>query len=129
MGMEINKLRGLDTVRVDKEFLLEKLQTNLRSHKTLYEEAMKGWHLKVIGTLKEEFKKAKADKEYQPRCFVVKPDNHVKEYDRTISLLTSSLDGEFVLTSSEFSRYVLDEWEWKDGFMTTVSGCLDYKVE
>ena len=57
---------------------------------------------------------------------VVKPDNHVKEYDGTISLLKASLDEEFVLTNSEFSQYVRDEWGWKNTFMTTVSGCLNY---
>lgn len=124
--MEISKLRGLNTVRVSKDFLLEKLEINRESHKTIYEEAMEGWHLQIVDTLKGEFKKVKADKEYQPSCFVAKPDNHVKEYDGTIALLKASLDEEFVLTSSEFAQYVRDEWAWKGTFMTTVSGCLNY---
>jgi hypothetical protein len=125
----MDTLRGLSTVRVSKDFLLEKLETNRKEHKAIYEKAMQGWHLQIIDTLKKELKKVKIDKEYQPKCFVVKPGNHVKEYDRTIDLLKASLDEEFVLTSSEFSQYVRDEWGWKDVFMTTVSGCLDYKVD
>lgn len=125
--MESKQLRGLSTVRVSKDFLLEKVETNRKAHKAIYEEAMQGWHLQVIDILKKELKKVKTDKEYQPKCFVAKPDNHVKDYDRTIDLLKASLDKEFVLTSSEFSQYILDEWGWKDVFMTTVSGCLGYK--
>ena len=124
--MEESGLRGLDVVRVSKEFLLGKLEVNLKSHEALYIEAMEGWHLQVIGTLKSELKKAKANKEYQPNCFVVKPESHVKDYSKTIDLLKSSLDDEFVLTSTEFSQYVRDEWSWKNTFMTTVSGCLNY---
>ena len=127
MVMEMDRLRGLNTVRVSKDFLLEKLETNRKSHKAVYEEAMKGWHLQTIDILKKELKKVKNDEEYQPSCFVAKPGSHVKEYDETIDLLKASLDEEFVLTNSEFSQYVRDEWGWKDVFMTTVSGCLSYK--
>ena len=125
--METNKLRGLNTVRVSKNFLLEKLETNRKSHKATYEKAIRGWHSQITDILKRELKKVKVDKEYQPNCFVTKPISHVKTYDGTIALLKASLDKEFVLTSSEFSQYVRDEWGWKDTFMTTVSGCLNYK--
>lgn len=125
--METDQLRGLSTVRINKDFLLKKLETNRKSHETIYKKAMQKWHLQVIDTLKKELKKVKVDKEHQPSCFVAKPDSHVKEYDGTIALLKASLDEEFVLTSFEFSQYVRDEWGWKDVFMTTVSGCLNYK--
>ena len=75
-------------------------------------------------TLKTESKKVKADKTYQPKVYVQQPNNHLKNYSRTIDLLKASLDGEFLLTSEEFSQYVRDEWNWKEQFMTTVSGCL-----
>jgi len=124
--METDKLRGLGTVRVSKNFLLEKLESKRKAHKSVYKKAVRGWHLQTIATLEEELKKAKADKEYQPSCFITKPTNYIKYYDKTIDLLRASLDKEFVLTSSEFSQYVRDEWSWKDGFMATVSGCLNY---
>ena len=40
--MEMNNLRGLSTVRVSKDFLLEKLETNRKHHKAIYEKAMRG---------------------------------------------------------------------------------------
>ena len=117
-------LRGLGNVRVTKGFLLDKLTVNRKSHKDLYDKAMKGWHLKVVKALEKECKKVEADAAYQPSVFVQKPISYTKNYDRTIDLLEASLDKEFVLTTKEFSQYVRDEWDWKEGFMTTVSGCL-----
>jgi len=119
--MEI--LRGLGSVRVSKDFLLEKLQGNRDKHSNTYEEAMEAWHNKVIITLEKELVKAKKNKTYQPVIHVSKPNSYEDSYDRVIDMLNASLDAEFILTSTEFSQYVRDDWEWKQAFTTTVSGC------
>lgn len=124
MNTEATKLRGLNFVRVSKNFLLSKLEENRKSHKTIYENAIDGWHLQTINKLRSELKKAEVDKEYQPSIYLAKPTSYLKQYNKTIGLLQASLDEEFELTSSEFAQYVLDDWSWKEAFMTTVSGCL-----
>lgn len=116
-------LRGLSTVRVDKNSLLNKLIENRKNHKAVYEKALEKWRLKTIKVLNNELEKVKNRKEYQPIIYVQKPNNYTKYYDSTIDLLQASLDDEFELTSKEFSQYVRDEWSWKEAFMTTVSGC------
>jgi hypothetical protein len=115
-------LRGLKSVRVSKDFLLQKLETNKVEHEKTYYEILDARHTKVIETLKGEMKKVKADKMYQPVLYVPLPENHVKDYERAITILNASLDTEFELTSSEFDQYVNDDWQWKSGFVT-VSGC------
>lgn len=124
--MEEEKLRGLSSVRVSKEFLLGKLEINREDHIAIYKEALQAWHLQILNTLKKELKKVENNKEYQPNCYVAKPVSHEKSYNRIIALLSASLDEEFVLLNSEFSQYVQDEWGWKEQFMTTVSRCLNY---
>ena len=125
--MDTEKIRGLGSVRVSKVFLLDKLRSNMSSHQNVYNQAIDKWHEQVIDVLKEELKKTEADKEYSPSIYVRKPNNYVKDYERTIALLEASLDSEFILSSSEFAKYVQDEWDWKDVFTTTVSSCLNYK--
>jgi hypothetical protein len=115
-------LRGLKSVRVSKGFLLEKLETNKVEHEKAYYQILDARQDKVVEVLKEELKKAKADRTYQPTLYVPLPENHVKDYERAITILNASLDKEFELTSSEFDQYVNDDWQWKTTFMTT-SGC------
>ena len=117
-----DKLRGLSSVRVNKDFLLKKLVENRDNHEKDYEAVLEARHTKVIEVLKTELKKVKEDKTYVPVFYVQLPENHIKEYDRTIALLGASLDKEFELTSSEFNQYVNDEWGWKGNFLT-ISGC------
>jgi hypothetical protein len=116
------RLLGLNSVRVSKTFLLEKLQANRETHKKIYDEAMKGWHLKVVESLKAALKDAQKDELYEPTMFLPKPDGHVQDYDKIIDMLHASLDDEFILSSLEFSQYVRDEWMWKSAFTTTISG-------
>jgi hypothetical protein len=122
MTIEGAKLRGLQSVRVSKQFLLDKLTANRAEHEKTYYEILEARHLKVMDTLKKELRKAKADKMYQPSLYLPLPENHTKDYDRAISILNSSLDDEFELTGSEFDNYVNDDWKWKDVYVT-VSGC------
>jgi len=118
-------LRGLSSVRVTKEFLLEKLQANREEHSVVYEEAMLGWNTKVLEFLESSIERVKSDLNFNPfiNINLPKPDNHLLDYDRAIDLLKASLDTEFVLTSKEFAQYVRDEWDWKDYFNATISGC------
>ena len=117
------QLRGLGSVRVGKKFLREKLKGNLEIHTDTYKKAMGAWHDKIIFTLENELRKAKKNKTYQPNVFVAKPISYESAYNKIIDMLDASLDSEFELTSKEFSQYVRDDWEWKSGFITTVSGC------
>jgi hypothetical protein len=122
MTIEGAKLRGLQSVRVSKKFLLQKLTANRTEHEKTYYEILEARHQKVIETLKAELKKAKRDRLYRPVLNLPLPENHVKDYDRAIGILDASLDTEFELSSTEFDQYVNDDWKWKESYMT-VSGC------
>lgn len=120
--MTMDKIRGLQSVRVSKQFLLKKLEANRTEHEKTYYEILEARHQKVIEALKAELKKAKIDKLYRPSFNLPLPENHTKDYDRAIGMLKASLDDEFELTGSEYDQYVNDDWSWKQMY-TTVSGC------
>jgi len=109
-------LRGLQSVRVSKDFLLDKLKTNRDNHRKLFEEALEGWHEAVLEALNEQIERVKADKKYNPSWHLPMPSDHTKEYDRIIEMMEASLDKEFELSSIEFNCYVRDEWGWKTDF-------------
>ena len=122
--MKAQELRGLNTVRVDKDYLLTVLKRNRDQHVNTYEQAMAAWHSKIIEILEDELRKVENDNTYMPNVYLPQPFSSKDSYDSAISLLEASLDTEFVLDRKEFNQYVMDNWSWTDNFTTTVSGCL-----
>jgi hypothetical protein len=49
------------------------------------------------------------------------PDNHTKDYERAIRMMRSSIYDEVRLSEQEFDSYVLNNWQWKDKFLTANS--------
>ena len=134
MTIEGAKLRGLQSVRVSKKYLLEKLYKNRTEHEKSYYEILDARQKKIIADLsglrskfnkelKRRLDEIGADREATPGgislpIYAPKPENHTKDYDKAISLLEASLDEEFELSYSEFNQYVNDDWAWKETFMT-----------
>ena len=41
------------------------------------------------------------------------PEDHTRDYDRVISMLEMDLTDTVELSESDYSQYVLDDWQWK----------------
>ena len=105
---------GLDKVRLEKKALLEKMQQNLETHVKEYKEAHAGWRRVVIIKMAANLEKAQAGGKVVVGVWEPKePENHAREYERTISLLKASIDDTVVITAQEFRWYSDDEWSWK----------------
>lgn len=113
--------RGLRSVRISKEFLLEKLKENRETHKAQFEAALNGWHVEVIKSLESTIERVKKDKRHNPNFYLPMPENHTTEYDQVIEMVEASLDKEFELTTSEFAQYVRDDWGWKADFINVAN--------
>jgi hypothetical protein len=122
-------LRGLQQVRVSKDFLLAKLLENRDEHRKLFEEALDGWHEEVIKALETQIERVKADKKYNPSWHIPMPEDHTCEYDKMIDLVRASLDDEFELALHEFNCYVRDDWGWKADFLMTALNYTNKKGE
>lgn len=112
-------LRGLQTVRVNKADLLERIKKNRADHRKIYEEAMDGWKKAVTEELDRMHADALAGKDYRLRVNLARPEDHTDEYDTVIELLEMSLDDELELPYHEFANYALDKWGWQRDFLTT----------
>lgn len=112
-------LRGLGSVRVKRETVLERLRANRDAHRSLFEEAIEGWHKEVLRVLDEQMKRAKANKRHVPQVYLPQPQDHTAEYDQAIEMLEMSLDDELELTAREFAQYVRDDWQWRNDFITS----------
>lgn len=117
----VDELRGLDTVRVSKESLVERIKVNRDNHRSVFEEAIDGYHKAVITALDAALKDARAGKKYTPTIFLPEPQDHTRDYDRVLAIFDFSLDDEFELSAKEFAQYVLDDWGWKGDFIITAS--------
>jgi len=116
-----DELRGIQTVRVEKEPLLKRIRANKEDHRKIYEEAMEGWKRSVIEELEKAYNDALTGKDFRVVVRLERPEDHTNEYDTVIELLKMSVDEEFELTYVEFSNFVLDKWGWQAGFLRTAS--------
>lgn len=108
-------------VQIDKGTVLEKLIENRETHIEQYSQAVEGYKETVIKTIdktKREFKKTgKLDASALYR--LSEPESHENDYDVSIQMLEMDEREIVTLSRSDFERYVLDEWEWKQRFAAT----------
>lgn len=119
--MKSKKYR-MNTVKVNKEELLEKLTSNRLEHIEIYKEACEGYHADIIKTLERKLEKAKEDIDTKMYFSMSKPSSNIEEYDTAIAMLEMSVDDEVELTAEQFSCYVLDKWSWMNRFLEANAG-------
>lgn len=112
---------GLELVRVKKNELLTKLQANRADHRDSFEKALKGYQAQVIESLEHLLADARKGKRIAHHIALEVPQDQTRDYDRVISMLQMSLDEEIELTQQEFAMYVMDDWSWKQAFVSTAS--------
>jgi hypothetical protein len=115
------RLRGLSTVLVERERVLEAVKANRESHRRKFEEAIEGYKQRAIELLEEHIQRIK--KKGPERVFVDLPwpTDHTEDYDRIVDQLEFSLDETLELNEQEFNTYVRDEWGWQKAFSATYS--------
>lgn len=50
----------------------------------------------------------------------IRPQEHSKDYDKALTMIGMSVDDQIKLTDRQFTQLVLDEWDWKDDFNSTM---------
>lgn len=156
VNMNIENYRPtINETRLKKDQLLDITKQNKQTHNEIYDAAVELFWIRVeqeahnsiedkekwIEIQMKEFrkelnetKKAAAiklekvknkDRDNLVTC-VAYPQNFVKYYDQTIKQLELSLDEIVILSSEQFGKYVMNEWEWKTYFLAGVSGFSGY---
>ena len=112
-------------VRVHKVALLKKLEENLIKHRAEFEEAKKAWALESITILEEQLGRLLESHSLDGAPVLKQqPTSYEKHYLRSIEMLKMSIEDDLVLSETEFSQYVLDEWSWSNAFKMVTSGYI-----
>lgn len=108
-------------VTIEKQILLTKIKSNLAIHKseyaeakTLMEEEVKKYHQKQLRLVK------KGDDFDSYFSFDV-PENHESDYIQVINMLEMTVDNLIELSYNEFTKYVMDNWDWTHSFKLSAS--------
>jgi len=115
----------MNTVKVKREELLTKVRSNRDAHRTLFLKAQEGYRKLVIEELDRMLKDAKDGLPIQRSVTLTEPSNHVKDYDRVITMLEMSVEETITLDGRAFDRYVMDNWDWSRFALATNTAYAD----
>lgn len=115
-------------IHVDRTKLIDVIKANKVKHVLEYKEACHDYAVdamreinKAIDSLNSDAKKI-GDGEVIKLAFInlrtVVPTSHEKDYDRAIGMLEMTTENEIRLPEEDFSKYVTDDWEWKEQWDT-----------
>lgn len=112
-------IRRMDTYKFKKAELLEIIRTNRDNHKAIFEEALDGYKKLVIEKLEDSLKRARNGQKVNLYFNLLEPINQTKDYNRIIKMLEMTVDDIIELDEASFSQYVMDDWSWKQNFLTS----------
>jgi hypothetical protein len=110
-------------IRVDKVKLLKIIRKNRTEHRATFLEAQESFREVAIKAMDQQLKDAREGKPFQLRSLTVleAPEDHTKDYDRSIQMLEMSVDKEIVISEQEFQNFVQDTWGWSRDWASNVS--------
>ena len=111
----------MEHIKVNKAELISTLEQNRTRHRQIFEEACVGYQKAVIKELEAQLKRAKEGIRRSMIISIPAPVDQTKEYDRAIAMMKMSVDNEVMLSERDFQCYVLDDWDWKQKFLTASS--------
>lgn len=109
----------MERIKVNKTELLSILESNRSKHRQIFEEACDGYQRTVIKELEAQLKRAKEGIRRSMLINIPAPVDQTREYDRAIAMLKMSVEAEVFLSEQDFRSFVLDDWEWKQKFLTS----------
>lgn len=111
----------MESIKVKKEELLNVLRENRTKHRQIFEEAIEGYRKTVIAEFERRLDDAKAGRKIDIRFTLPQPVDQTKDYDRAIGMLEMTIDDVIHLEEIEYRQYVMDDWSWKQSFLTSNS--------
>lgn len=109
----------MNNVKVKRVELLEKLKTNLGSHKKIVEEALDGFRKEVLAELEKAIEETKSGRRVRHYISIEKPQDMSNEYQIAIAMLEMSQDEIIEISATDFRCYVLDQWQWRRQFASS----------
>lgn len=107
------------TIKKDK--LIEVVSSNRDAHVGIFREAVEGYKKLAVERLEEHIERIKSGSLERVYVTLPAPENHLGDYDRVLKMLELTEDTSMVLDEQEAAQYVMDDWGWKDQFLSSNS--------
>lgn len=109
----------MQNVTVGKAELLKAMQENRANHRGVFEKAVAGYRAAAIELLDKRLTDAKAGRKIRLYFELIEPEDHTRDYDRAIRMVEMHVETVITISASDFSRFVMDDWEWRKQFSDT----------
>lgn len=109
----------MNTIKVEKQRLLDTLMTNKAKHRETFEKAQEKYREAVIKQLDERLAAARDGRKIDLMFRLPEPKDYTEEYETAIAMLDWETGDTVELEQDDFERYVLDQWNWKGVFAAT----------
>lgn len=102
--------------------LIDIIRKNRENHIKEYEEAVVGYKLVAEKLLRTNIRNLKyGEKVKDLQVYLAAPQNYTSVYDGVIRMLELTCTDIIKLDASQFSNFVMDEWDWTQNFKTVNS--------
>lgn len=100
-------------IQVSKAQLIEVLEANKAKHRAIYEEAKTNFLKAAAEALQKKLEAVEHGRIVSLHIALPVPEDHTKDYERIIKMLTLELRDEILLSESDHQQFVLDDWAWR----------------
>lgn len=125
----MNHIKQTRTVEISTEGLISALESNLKVHDEVYEEAVNNYWKELKKTFDEEVEEAReliaaediSNGAVHISISISPPQNRSEEYKNVIAMFKAEVKKTVEITQREFEMYVLNKWDWVDQFLVSNS--------
>lgn len=120
----------MNDVRMPRQKVLDIMRKNRDQHVEMYNTAFSKWKQDYAQQIQDEADRINGmtldDWDGKDTFYMTDPRPHSYEdqYTEAIQMLEHDSRNEIVLSRSDYRRYVQDNWDWKENFMTSNSKYL-----
>jgi hypothetical protein len=119
----MSRLNVSMTTTVDRDKLIITLRTNRDKHAEIVKEANAGYLKAALEAARNCIDALSGGKAVSIQKYVLQvPVDYTSAYDTVINMLEWSTDEKITLQADEFRQFVQDQWDWKDGFVSSNAG-------
>lgn len=111
-------------VRLNKSELLKIVRENKEKHIKEYNESVEDYKKAAVKVAQANLELAQSgdvDKIAKIKGMPQKPTSYEDAYSRAIRMLELSVEDVIEIEEQVFNQLVLDEWQWKNAFVTSAS--------
>ncbi|KKK59533.1 hypothetical protein LCGC14_3033420 [marine sediment metagenome] len=108
-------------VKIKRLELLTVIKENHLKHKTIFNEAMKGYANELEKVLSEKLEMVRAGSKIEKSIRLPEPEDHTGDYERIMKMLDMDVRETIELDERQFAEYVMDDWIWKQEWVANNS--------